>query len=54
MGVVTVIFTIIAALAAIVGTVFAYIYIVPEENEKSENKYIKFLNGLCNFKKLYI
>lgn len=54
MGVVTVIFTIIAVLAAIVGTVFAYIYIVPEENEKSENKYIKFLNGLCNFKKLYI
>lgn len=54
MSIVTVTFVIIALIAAIVGTIFAYMFIMPKENEDSDNKYIKFLHGLFHFKKLYI
>lgn len=54
MGIVSGLFLVIAVIAAIVFTVLAYIYVMPEDKEKSENVWIKRAHELCNFKRLYI
>lgn len=48
------IFTIIGAVLAIVATVLAYVFIVPEKRREKLNAFGKFLHDTCNFKYLIV
>lgn len=44
------IFTIVGGILAIVATVLAYVFIVPEKRREKLNAFGKFLHDTCNFK----
>ena len=45
---------IIAGVLALVATVLAFIYIVPEERREKMDSFGKFLHDTCNFKYLMV
>lgn len=48
------IFTIVGGILAIVATVLAYVFIVPEKRREKLNAFGKFLHDTCNFKYLIV
>ena len=44
----------IGAILAVVATVLAYIFIIPENKREGLNKFLKWVHDVCNFKLLYI
>lgn len=48
------IFTIVGGILAIVATVLAYVFIVPEKRREKLNAFSKFLHDTCNFKYLIV
>ena len=48
------VFTIIGAILAIVATILAYVFIVPEKRREKLNAFGKFLHDTCNFKYLIV
>ena len=47
------IFTIVGGILAIVATVLAYVFIVPEKRREKLNAFGKFLHDTCNFRLVY-
>ena len=48
------IFAIVGGILAIVATVLAYVFIVPEKRREKLNAFGKFLHDTCNFKYLIV
>ena len=48
------IFTIVGGILAVVATVLAYVFIVPEKRREKLNAFGKFLHDTCNFKYLIV
>ena len=44
----------IGSILAVVATVLAYIFIIPENKREGLNKFLKWVHDVCNFKLLYI
>ena len=48
------VFTLIGAVLAVVATILAYVFIVPEKRREKLNAFGKFLHDTCNFKYLIV